>query len=343
MPLSGFDILVIVIVALVVLTILAGVKTVPQGFNWTVERFGKYTRTLQPGLNLIVPYIDRIGHKVSMMEQVLDVPRQEVITKDNATINADGINFFQVTDAARASYGVQNLGQALLNLTMTNIRTVMGSMDLDMLLSHRDDINDRLLRVVDAAASPWGIKILRIEIKDIVPPRDLVDAMARQMKAERDKRASILEAEGMRQAEILRAEGQKQAQILEAEGRREAAFRDAEARERLAEAEAKATTLVSDAIGKGDVQALNYFVAEKYVKALQALASAPNQKVLMLPVEATQVLGSLAGIGEIAREAFQKTGDAPATGGRRPPGQPPQPMQPQPPGGPWPPPAPGAR
>jgi len=309
MPLSGFDIVVIAFVAVVVLVFFAGVKTVPQGYNWTVERFGRYTRTLRPGLNVIVPFIDRIGAKLSVMEQVLDVPTQEVITKDNATVAVDGVAFYQVLDAARAAYEVQNLELAILNLTMTNIRTVMGSMELDLLLSHRDEINTRLLHVVDAAAEAWGLKVTRIEIKDIVPPADLVASMGRQMKAERDKRAAILESEGMRQSEILKAEGQKQALILAAEGRREAAFRDAEARERAAEAEAKATEMVSKAIAEGDVQAINYFVAQKYVDALSHLAAAPNQKVLMLPVDATSILGSVAGIAEIAKASFTDAGE----------------------------------
>jgi regulator of protease activity HflC (stomatin/prohibitin superfamily) len=300
----GFDITVLVVVVLVILVLIAGIKTVPQGHSYTVERFSRYTRTLAPGLNLIVPFIDRIGAKMNMMEQVLDVPTQEIITKDNATVSVDGVAFYQVLDAARAAYEVNGLKNALLNLTMTNIRTVMGSMDLDQLLSHRDEINDRLLRVVDSAAASWGIKITRIEIKDIVPPADLVDSMGRQMKAEREKRAQILEAEGARQSAILKAEGEKQAQILQAEGRREAAFRDAEARERSAEAEAKATELVSKAIAAGDVQAINYFVAQGYTKALEKLASAPNQKVLMLPVEATALIGSIGGIAELARGAF---------------------------------------
>jgi len=300
----GSEIFVIILLVLVVLTVLAGVKTVPQGFNWTVERFGRYTGTLSPGLNILIPFIDRIGGRISMKEQVMDVPSQEVITKDNAIIRVDGITFFQVVDAAKASYEVQNLTNAVLNLTTTNIRTVMGSLDLDSLLSHRDEINDRLLRVVDAAASPWGVKILRIEIKDIIPPTDIIEAMGRQMKAEREKRASILEAEGQRQAQILKAEGAKQSQILEAEGRKEAAFRDAEARERSAAAEAKATELVSQAVAGGNVTALNYFIAEKYVKAFEAIGRSPNQKVIMLPIEATAILGSLAGIGEIAQEAF---------------------------------------
>lgn len=304
MELFGMDIALGVLMFVVVLVLFAGVKQVPQGYNYTVERFGRFTRTLKPGLNLIVPFVDRVGAKMNMMEQVLDVPTQEVITKDNATISADGVTFFQVLDAARSAYEVLGLENAILNLTMTNIRTVMGSMDLDELLSKRDEINERLLRVVDQAVSPWGIKITRIEIKDINPPKDLVDAMARQMKAERDKRANILEAEGFRQAEILKAEGEKQSQILSAEGEKEAAFREAEAREREAEAEAKATTVVSEAIASGDPQAINYFVAQKYVEALGQIASANNQKVIMLPLEATSVLGSLGGIGEIAKDVF---------------------------------------
>jgi regulator of protease activity HflC (stomatin/prohibitin superfamily) len=301
---TGFDIFAVVFVALVILTLLAGVKTVPQGYDWTIERFGKYTRTLDPGLNLIVPYIDRVGRKINMMEQVIEIPKQEVITKDNATVTVDGVTFYQVFDAAKASYEVANLNQAIVTLTMTNIRSVMGSMDLDQVLSHRDEINERLLRVVDAAVSPWGLKVNRIEIKDIVPPADLVQAMGRQMKAEREKRADILQAEGQRQSAILKAEGQKQSQILEAEGRKEAAFRDAEARERSAEAEAKATRMVSEAIAKGDVASLNYFIADKYIKAFGQLANSPNQKVVMLPLEATSMLASLGGIGEIAKATF---------------------------------------
>ncbi len=299
-----FDAAVIVLVVLALIVVMSGVKTVPQGFQWTVERFGRYTRTLTPGLNLIVPFIDRIGKKVNVMEQVLDVPTQEVITKDNATVSVDGVAFFLVVDTAKASYEVSNLQSAILNLTMTNIRTVMGSMDLDQLLSHRDEINERLLRVVDLAANPWGLKVTRIEIKDIVPPADLVASMGRQMKAERDKRALILEAEGHRQSEILRAEGQKQAAILEAEGQREAAFRVAEARERQAEAEAKATDMLSAAIGRGDTAAINYFIAEKYLVALGQMAASPNQKMLIMPVETTAAIGSLAGIAEIARQTF---------------------------------------
>ena len=307
---SGFDIFAIILVLLAILTLFAGVKTVSQGYNWTIERFGRYTRTLHPGLNLIIPYFDRVGRKINIMEQVIDIPQQEVITKDNATISVDGVAFFQVFDAAKASYEVANLSQAIVTLTMTNIRSVMGSMDLDQVLSHRDEINERLLRVVDAAVSPWGVKVNRIEIKDIVPPSDLVEAMGRQMKAERVKRADILQAEGQRQSEILRAEGEKQAQILQAEGRREAAFRDAEARERAAEAEAKATQMVSEAIGKGDVAALNYFIADRYIKAFGEIARSPNQKIVMLPIEATSVLGSLAGISEIAKATFGTEGAA---------------------------------
>ena len=302
--LDGATVFVFVLVLFAIILVISGVKAVPQGMEYTVERFGRYTRTLSPGLHLIVPVVDRIGAKMNMMEQVLDVPTQEVITKDNAMVAVDGVVFFQVLDAASAAYEVSQLERATLNLTMTNIRTVMGSMDLDELLSKRDEINARLLTVVDSATSPWGIKVTRIEIKDIAPPRDLVDAMARQMKAEREKRANILEAEGTRAAEILRAEGEKQAAILDAEGRREAAFRDAEAREREAEAEAKATTMVSEAIAKGDMQAINYFVAQSYIEALGKIASSRNQKVIMLPLETTSVIGSIAGIAEIARESF---------------------------------------
>lgn len=300
----GFDVWAIAALVVLVFLLIAGVKQVPQGYNYTVERFGRYTKTLKPGLNLIIPVFDRIGAKMSVMEQVLDVPTQEVITRDNATVSADGVVFYQVLDAAKSAYEVQGLENAILNLTMTNIRSVMGSMDLDELLSKRDEINNRLLRVVDEAAAPWGIKMTRIEIKDINPPADLVEAMGRQMKAEREKRANILEAEGFRQAEILKAEGEKQSQILEAEGEREAAFREAEARERLAEAEAKATLVVSEAIEKGDGQAINYFIAQKYTEVLGQIASAPNQKVIMMPLEATSLIGTLGGIGEIAKEVF---------------------------------------
>ncbi|QIG46978.1 SPFH/Band 7/PHB domain protein [Nordella sp. HKS 07] len=306
---EGAGIAVIILLAVVLFGLLRSIRMVPQGSNYTVERFGRYVRTLPPGLGVIIPFFDRVGHKLSMMERVLDVPSQEVITRDNAMVKVDGVAFFQVIDAAKAAYEVQNLEHAILNLVMTNIRTVMGSMDLDSLLSQRDEINHRLLGVVDQATTPWGIKMNRIEIKDISPPRDLVDAMARQMKAERDKRATVLEAEGQRQSQILRAEGEKTSVVLEAEGRREAAFRDAEARERAAEAEAKATLLVSDAIASGNIQAINYFVANNYVKAIEALASAPNQKVLMLPLEATALIGSLGGIAEIAKEAFGGDGD----------------------------------
>src|ERR687890_3159 len=312
MPLSGFDIFVIVLVLVVVVTIAMGIRTVPQGYAYTVERFGRYSRTLSPGLGLIVPYIEKIGKKVNIMEQVLDVPSQEAFTRDNAGVTIDAAAFFQVLDAARASYEVSDLQMALLTLTMTNIRTVVGSMDLDQLLSHRDEINERLLRVMDAAASPWGAKVTRIEIKDIIPPADLAGAMARQMKAEREKRAAVLEAEGLRQAEILRAEGQKQSQILAAEGRKEAAFRDAEARERSAEAEAKATSMVSEAISRGDLAAANFLVAEKYIEAVRALATAPNQKVLILPTELGGLAGTLGGIAEIPRAVFGDGASPPA-------------------------------
>lgn len=302
---------ILVIVAFAIILVFAGVKSVPQGYEWTVERFGRYTHTLNPGLNFIVPFLDRIGSKMNMMENVLDVPSQEVITKDNAVVQVDGVVFFQVLDAAKASYQVRQMERAVLNLTMTNIRTVMGSMDLDELLSERDHINAKLLTIVDDATAPWGIKVTRIEIKDISPPRDLVDAMARQMKAEREKRATILEAEGDREAAIKRAEGEKRSAILEAEGRKEAAFRDAEAREREAEAEAKATKDVSEAIAGGNMQAINYFVAQEYMKALSSFAASDNQKTLFLPLEASSVIGAIGGIGEIAKEAFAKDTPAP--------------------------------
>ncbi len=299
----------VLIVALVAIVIIAkGVRAVPQGMEYTVERFGRYTKTLHPGLNFIVPVVDSIGAKINMMETVLDVPSQEVITKDNALVKVDGVVFYQVLDSAKAAYEVRNLENAILNLTMTNLRTVMGSMTLDELLSERDHINSRLLSIVDDATAPWGIKVTRIEIKDIAPPRDLVDSMARQMKAERDKRATVLEASGAREAAILRAEGEKQATVLEAEGRKEAAFRDAEARERAAEAEAKATQMVSQSISGGNVQAINYFVAQKYVEALKEFASSPNQKTIFMPMETTGIMGSIAGITDLVKDAVGKKG-----------------------------------
>ena len=298
----------VIAAALGVVVVRKAVIIVRQGYEYTLERFGRYSTTLRPGFHFIVPFVNRVGHKVNMMERVLDVPSQEVISKDNAVLTVDGVVFFQVLDAPKAAYEVFRLEHAILNLTMTNIRTVLGSMDLDDALSKRDDINARLLVVVDEATTPWGIKVTRIEIKDITPPMDLVEAMARQMKAEREKRATILEAEGTRQAEILTVEGEKQAAILQAEGRKEAAFRDAEARERLAEAEGRATTMVSEAIASGNIQAVNYFVAQKYVEALSDFATGPNTKTLLLPVEATGILSSLAGITEVAKEAFDKDG-----------------------------------
>jgi regulator of protease activity HflC (stomatin/prohibitin superfamily) len=298
--------LVIVIVAVILLSKL--VRIVPQGFEWTVERWGKYTHTLTPGFHLLIPVMQNVGRKMNMMEQVLDVPSQDVITKDNAVVKVDGVVFYQVLDAAKAAYEVAQLEVAIINLIMTNIRTVLGSLDLDESLSKRDEINAKLLKVVDEATHPWGLKVTRIELKDIQPPRDLVDSMARQMKAEREKRANILDAEGFRQAAILKAEGEKQSVILAAEGQKEAAFREAEARERLAAAEAKATEVVSAAIVNGDVNALNYFVANKYIEALKAMADSPNQKMLLLPIEATGVLGSLAGIAELAKNALSEQG-----------------------------------
>jgi len=308
----------LVVVVLVVVTITRLVRIVPQGWEWTVETFGKYTTTLSPGLHFLIPIYHAVGRKMNMMEQVLDVPSQDVITKDNAVVRVDGVVFYQVLDAAKAAYEVANLERAALALIMTNIRTVLGSMDLDESLSQRDAINAKLLNVVDEATHPWGVKVNRIEIKDISPPRDLVDAMARQMKAEREKRANILDAEGFRQAAILKAEGEKQSAILSAEGKKEAAFREAEARERLAEAEAKATTMVSQAIVNGNVNALNYFVANNYVDALKEMAKSPNQKTLLLPMEATGILGSLAGIAELARDAVSQQAAARA--------QPPRPV-----------------
>ena len=304
------EILGVIILLAGVVLLFKAVRMVPQGYEWTVERFGKYTHALTPGLHLLIPVIQNVGQKINMMEQVLDLPSQDVITKDNAVVKVDGVVFFQVLDAAKAAYEVANLEVATIALVQTNIRTVIGSMDLDESLSQRETINAQLLTVVDQATNPWGIKVTRIEIRDIQPPRDLVDAMARQMKAEREKRANILEAEGHRQSEILRAEGEKQAAILEAEGEREAAFREAEARERLAEAEANATRMVSEAIASGNLQAINYFVAQKYIEAFKSLAEAPNQKFVLMPMEASGVIGSLGGIAELVRQTLSANGVA---------------------------------
>jgi len=297
------------VMILVIFYLFASVKIVRQGYRYTIERFGQFTQVATPGFNLFPAFIYRVGRKINMMEQVIDVPSQEIITKDNAMVSVDGVVFFQVLDAAKAAYEVSNLGVALMQLSTTNLRTVMGSMDLDETLSKRDEINARLLSVVDHATNAWGVKITRVEIKDIRPPQDIVNAMGRQMKAEREKRANILDAEGFKSAEILRAEGEKQAKILQAEGLREAAFRQAEARERAAEAEARATTLVSDAIAGGNAQAINYFIAQKYVEAVSQFATSPNAKTILFPVEATQLIGTLGGIGALAREALGVDGD----------------------------------
>ena len=301
----GFELFVAGLVVLAIFIMFSAVKIVPQGYEFTIERFGRYTKTIKPGLHLITPFIDRIGRRLNMMEQVLDIPAQEVITRDNAQVTTDAVAFIQIMDAAAAAYEVHNLTRAISNLSMTNVRTVIGSLDLDEVLSNRDDINERLLRVIDAATQPWGVKVTRVEIKDLEPPADITEAMARQMKAERLKRADILTAEGDRQSAILRAEGEKQSAILEAEGRKEAAFRDAEAREREAEAEAKATAMVSEAIARGDVQAINYFVAQDYVKAFEKLAVSPQQKTLILPADMSALVGTIAGIGTLAKEAFE--------------------------------------
>ncbi|HEY9092931.1 SPFH domain-containing protein [Parasphingorhabdus sp.] len=296
--------LLLLVLIVVIIYLFASIKIVRQGYEYTVEYFGRFTSIARPGFNFYPAFLYRVGRKVNMMEQVLDIPGQEIITKDNAMISTDGVVFFQVLDAAKAAYEVSDLYNAILNLVTTNLRTVMGSMDLDETLSKRDEINARLLVVIDDATTPWGVKITRIEIKDIRPPQDIVNAMARQMKAEREKRANILDAEGARASEILRSEGEKQGQILQAEGRREAAFRDAEAREREAEAEAKATKLVSEAIASGNAQAINYFIAQDYVKAVEKFATSPNAKTILFPVEATQLIGTLGGIGALAKEAL---------------------------------------
>src|SRR6201985_672520 len=316
---DGISLFVIAVLFLALVTIFAGVKSVPQGREWTVERFGRFTRVLKTGLNLIVPYADRIGRKLSVMEEVLPVPSQVVITRDNATVNVDAIAFYQVVDAAKAAYEVANLQSGITNLCLTNARTVIGAMDLDEVLSKRDEINQRLLAVVDQATSPWGVKVTRIEIKDLSPPTDITEAMARQMKAERFRRAEVTQADGEKQGAILRAEGAKQSAILQAEGRKEAAFRDAEARERSAQAEAKATQLVSHDIAAGDVNSINYFIAQKYVEAFGKLAESPQQRTVIVPAEMAALVGSIAGIGEVGEiaQSEQPPVPPPAAAARR--------------------------
>jgi regulator of protease activity HflC (stomatin/prohibitin superfamily) len=301
---SAFFVFLIVLALLVLATIAAGVKAVPQGYQWTVERFGRYRATLFPGLNLIIPYVDRVGHKLNVQESVLEIPSQSVITKDNASVTVDGIVFYQVLDAGKAAYEVQNLERAIGNISMTNIRSAIGALDLDETLSKRDEINDRLLRVLDNASEPWGTKITRVELKDVRPPEDVVASMSKQLTAERERRAIILQAEGVKQAAILKAEGDKQSQILAAEGRLAAANRDAEARERLAQAEAAATQFVSKAVAEGSVQALNYFIAQKYVDAMLQIGRSENSRLVLMPMESSGLVGSIAGIAEIARASF---------------------------------------
>lgn len=310
--LSGIPTLGIIAAFFVIILISRAIRSVPQGERWTVERFGRYTRTLDPGLNFLIPIVDRVGNKINVMEQVLDVPSQEVITRDNAMVTVDGVVFFQILEPAQAAYEVRNLEHAILNLTMTNIRTVMGSMDLDALLSNRDTINSQLLTVVDQASNPWGVKATRIEIKDITPPKDLVDSMARQMKAERDKRASILTAEGQRQSAILKAEGEQQSRVLEATGEKDAAYLEAESRERLAQAEARAATMMSDALANGSQHAINYFVAQKYIEAFGKLAESPNQRTVFMPMEVSSLVSSIGGIGDLAKDIIGQGGAAPS-------------------------------
>lgn len=312
----GFSTFVIVLAVVVLGTIATGIKTVPQGWQWTIERFGRYRVTLSPGLNLVIPFIDRVGRKINVQETVLEIPKQSVITKDNASVTVDGIVFYQVLEAGKAAYEVLNLQQAISNITMTNIRTAIGSLDIDETLSKRDEINERLLRILDAATEPWGTKITRVELKDVLPPEGVVVSMSKQLTAEREKRASILQAEGIKQSAILQAEGDKQSQILAAEGRLAAANRDAEARERLAQAEAAATTFVSKAVTEGNVQALNYFVALKYVDAMTQIGKSSNARLVLMPMETSGLMGTIAGIAEIAKSSFVGAIPSPEVGAK---------------------------
>ena len=309
---TGFGLFWIVLLVLVIVTVFAGAKTVPQGQMWTVERFGAFTRLLHPGLSFIIPYIDRVGRKLNVQEQVQDIPEQSVITKDNATVTVDGVIYFRVMEAEKAAYQVQSLTQALSTLAMTNIRAVIGELELDSALSSRERINTQLLVILDGATEPWGVKVSRVEIRKIEPPENLIRAMNLQMTAERERRATVAKADGDREAAIMRAEGLKQSQVLAAEGRQQAAERDASARERLAQAEAAATRMVAEAAASGGESALRYFVAQKYVEAFSAMASSPNSRLVVVPMEATAMAGGIAQAMELLRAPLVAAAPRPA-------------------------------